>query len=159
MGMVNARVLLRAARRLHELWQSADDRDARIDIAIAATLAAHAALDALLPDQSRGHRVRDSWRDGSVLARGAHLTGRLDDPLPQDIEMLCFVRHALGRSGEGVDAPEVRSWLAGDGVARTMELLARFERLCGSGCATNRAEARALHGPHRSGPLVPERTS
>lgn len=128
--MANAWTLLRTARRLHQMWLCAVDRDARFDIAVAATLAAHAALDALLPDRSRGRRVRDSWRDGSVLARAAHLTARLDETLPPELEMLCFVRRALGRFGEGADALEVRRWLTGDGVARAMQLLDRFERLC-----------------------------
>lgn len=130
--MGNARILIRAARRLHEQWQAAIDRDVRFDLAVAVTLAAHAALDALLPDQSRGHRVRDSWRDGSVLARAAHLTARIDATLPEELEMLCAVRHALGRAGDGVDVPEVRRWLAGDGVARAMQVLDRFERICGT---------------------------
>jgi hypothetical protein len=154
--MDNARILVRTVRRLHELWQSTEDRDVRFDIGIAANLAAHAALDALLPGQSRGHRVRDSWRDGSVLARAAHLTARLDEPLPPDLETLCAVRHALGRSVDGAYAPEVHSWLAGDGLARSIQLLAHFERLGASRRTHDRTAARALHAGQDRDRLVGE---
>lgn len=125
--------LVDATRRLHQLWASASDSKFRADVAVAATLSAHAALDALLPDQTRARRVRDSWRSGSVLVRAARITARLDEPLPADLETLCAVRHALGRSGEGPASAEARAWLEGDGVARAAALIERFERLCARG--------------------------
>lgn len=125
--------LTRSLRRLHEHWRATDDRQARVDLAVAATLVAHAALDALLPDQTRGRRVRDSWRDGSVLVRAARVTARLDQLLPQDLETLCAVRHSLGRSGAGPATAESRAWLEGDGVARAVALVDSFERLCRDG--------------------------
>lgn len=127
-----ALALVGAARRLHALWVRTSDAQARVDLAIAATLAAHAAIDALLPDETRTGRIRDRWRTGSVLVRAARVTARLDEPLPPDLESLCAVRHALGRSGEGADAPHARAWLRGDGVARAAALVDRFERLCAS---------------------------
>lgn len=126
-----ARALICAAHRLHDLWAATTDRGARADIAVAATLTAHAALDALLPDQSRGRRVRDSWRDGSVLVRAARITARLDEPLPDDLEILCAARHSLGRSGGAAALPGVRHWLETDGVTRAVRLVDLFDDLCG----------------------------
>jgi hypothetical protein len=65
-----------------------------------------------------------------VLVRAARVTARLDQPLPEDIEALCAVRHALGRSGAGPDTAVARDWLDGDGVERAVALLEHFERLC-----------------------------
>lgn len=124
------RALVRAARRLHSIWSETRDPVARIEVAVGATLAAHAALDALLPDQARTRRVREGWRDGSVLARAARVTARLDQPLPAELGTLCMVRHSLGRAGAGTDASETREWLEGNGVARAIELVDLFERLC-----------------------------
>lgn len=125
-----ADALVAATRRLGETWRTTSDSSARVDLAVAVTLTAHAALDALLPDETRGRRVRDSWRGGSVLVRAARVTGTLEKPLPADLELLCAIRHALGRSGEGADAPFVRNWLGGDGVARAIALVDAFVPLC-----------------------------
>lgn len=124
--------LLSAAHRIGEVWRETTDDAARVDLAVAVTLTSHAALDALLPDETRSQRVRDSWRSGSVLVRAARVTGTLEQPLPADLEILCAIRHALGRSGEGTNVPFVRGWLEGDGVTRSLALLDVFRRLCRS---------------------------
>lgn len=127
-----ARALSGATRRLHELWRAERDPQARADLAVAATLSAHAALDALIPDATRGRRTREHWRGGSVLVRAARVTATHDRPLPPDLQELCVVRHALGRSGEGAGSTRARAWVEGDGVERAVSLIDTFERLCAS---------------------------
>lgn len=127
-GLDVANALGDATRLLHGLWEAERDDDRRLAFGIAATITAHAAIDALLQDWARRERPDlETWKSGTTLMRAARFTAALDRAMPPHVRELSQVRRAFGRDPTRADLERADAWLRGDGADRALATLRELE--------------------------------
>jgi hypothetical protein len=114
--------LLRAATATScALWRAEKDPELRRRIAVATTLLAHTAIDAMLEDAARGAPADpESTRPGTVLMRASRATAARGRALPGGLADLCQARRALGRNRSRADLGRIADWLDGDGAEEAL---------------------------------------
>lgn len=123
--------LVAATRYLVDLWRAAGEPPERHRLAIAATLTAHAAIDAMLNEWAygRSRTLYREWRREGVDDRSREFLAQCGRPVPAGIGPLSAAKNAIGHSEpDNPRSGEAGAWIAGDGAERALEAVIELER-------------------------------
>ena len=124
--------LIKTTDYLVTTWRASSDQMTRSYLAIAATLVAHAAVEAILNEWAHDTdaALYKKYQRGNLVDRATDLCGEIRESVPKDLAELSYAKNALGHAEpDNSRSGIVGNWVAGDGAERALAVVAACEGL------------------------------
>ena len=124
--------LIKTTDYLVTTWRASSDQMKRSYLAIAATLVAHAAIEAILNEWAHDTdgALYKKYLRGSLVDRAAGLCAEIRESVPTHLDELSYAKNALGHAEpDNSRSGIVGSWVAGDGAERALAVVVACEGL------------------------------
>jgi hypothetical protein len=124
--------LIQTTDYLATTWRASSDQMARSYLAIAATLVAHVAVEAILNEWAHDTdaALYKKHHNAGLVNRATELCGQIRVSVPKDVAELSSAKNALGHAEpDNSRSAVVGNWVGGDGAERALAVVVACEGL------------------------------